>query len=141
MSAKPLPSTAVNIDAKVARMHDALYDKFELLAQFHVKIGSPNVVVGPEGIRQQFNEYVSAIVSELSEVQNEVPWKPWKDISLDDIKNLDRDKIAKELFDITVLVNSIGELFGIDASTFAVNGAQKYAELSVRASDGYYKTV
>jgi hypothetical protein len=83
---------------------------YELIEEYHHDLGYKRATYSSEQRLQDFRNNVVALMMELAELTDSVPWKPWREIQ---DQPMDKDNACREVIDIIFFLVGLCEILEI----------------------------
>lgn len=83
---------------------------FDQIEKYHKKLGQHPVIDTPHQRMQRFRNVNLAIIAEVIELLDSMPWKPWREL---DQSFWDTDNATREIVDILFFLGSVLEILEI----------------------------
>jgi dimeric dUTPase (all-alpha-NTP-PPase superfamily) len=109
---------------------------FGMIQDYHDELMPSRKTAGVDERMQDFRNQALALVMELAELTDSLPWKPWREIQ---DQTMDRENAKREIVDIIFFLVAICEILEISASEIEMKFAEIISNNWRRIHDGYSK--
>lgn len=123
MAPKCLPNNVLRFNEMFEQIHD-----------YHIILGQREIFATPEQQMQQVRNFSLALMMELAELTDSVPWKPWRAYA---DQPMDINNATREVVDCLFFLAGICETLGISPNDIVRKFREVLANNYKRLENGY----